>query len=381
MQEPVQDVGERNNLIVLPDRKEILVVCLARGLGGSTRSLVTVLEGLGPRFRRILCTPAEGSFAQLVSKRDLTEYRLEIPNRGVGLKGRLSRFEAMLRIGRWMRRHHRFVVAIHANGPEELNITAPIARIWGVRLVVWSHARDVSPWMRRMTPVVKLILRGTDVHFAAVSDSARNVLVEARLAELDDVSIIPNPIDANDVVGASVVGSDRTVVGFLGSDQSYKGLQFLPDIIHSLRDSPVHWKIFSNERSGQNAKAWERLRQFPPEVVSFPGKLSEVRDAYAQCDVVLLPSLEESFGRVAAEAMLNGLPVVASDLPAVRTVLGDGAAGLLFPPGDVGKACEALKRLVDDTDLRRDLGRQGRLLAGAFEPSGVVAQLTHLYQG
>jgi len=381
MQELVQEVSERNNLIVLPERKEILVVCLARGLGGSTRSLVTVLEGLGPRFRRILCTPGDGSFGQLVSKRDLTEYRLEIPNRGVGLKGRLSRFEAMLRIGRWLRRHHRFVVAIHANGPEELNIAAPIARLWGVRLVVWSHARDVSPWMRRTAPVLRMILRGTDVRFAAVSESARDVLVEAGLAGREDIEIVANPIDAKDVVAPPSSRSDRIVVGFLGSDQTYKGLQFLPEIIESLRDMPLHWKIFSNERSGQNTSAWEKLRQLSPEVISFPGKVSEVREAYAQCDLVFMPSLEESFGRVAAEAMLNGLPVVASDLPAVRAVLGDGAAGRLFSPGDMGEAAEALKDLLDSPELRQELGQQGRLLASAFEPAGVVAQLTNLYEG
>lgn len=380
MQELARDHDERAHLTVHELREEILVICLARGLGGSTRSLVTVLEGLGPRFRRILCTPGDGSFARLVSRRDLTEYRLEVPNRGVGLKGKLSRIEAMLLIARWMRRHHRFVSAIHANGPEELNIAAPLARLWGVRLVVWSHARDVSPWMRRMTPALRMILRGTEVRFAAVSESAREVLVEAGLVGPDDVEIIPNPIDANDVVAASRTGPDRMVIGFLGSDQTYKGLQFLPDVIASLDDSRVHWKVFSNERSGQNAKAWQRLRQLPPEAVSFPGKLSEVRDAYAQCDIVFMPSLEESFGRVAAEAMLNGLPVVASDLPAVRTVLGDGAAGLLFPPGDVGAAAVAIQDLLDDSELRQELGQRGRELAGAFEPAGVVAQLTHLYR-
>jgi glycosyltransferase involved in cell wall biosynthesis len=381
MQELIQEDYEQSDLTVLPNRKEILIICLARGLGGSTRSLVTVLEGLEPNFRRILCCPDDGSFGRLVAKRDLTEYRLDVPNRGVGLKGKLSRIEAMIRIARWMRRHHRFVSAIHANGPEELNIAAPIARIWGVRLVVWSHARDVSPWMRRMTPVLRMILKGTDVHFAAVSESARSVLAEAGLVDPGDVEIIANPIDASDVVANTKSRSDRMVVGFLGSDQTYKGLQFLPDLIDSLREAPIHWKVFSNERSGQNKPAWDRLKSFPPEVVSFPGKLSEVRDAYAQCDVVFMPSLEESFGRVAAEAMLNGLPVVASDLPAVRSVLGDGAAGLLFPPGDVSVAAEALENLLTDEKLRRDLGNQGKLLASAFAPAGVVAQLTHLYRG
>ena len=53
------------------------------------------------------------------------------------------------------------------------------------------------------------------------------------------------------------------------------------------------------------------------------GKLTDVRKAYAECHVVVCPSVRESFCRVAAEAMLNGLPVVGTDL-----VVDSGATAL-----------------------------------------------------
>ena len=80
---------------------------------------------------------------------------------------------------------------------------------------------------------------------------------------------------------------------------------------------------------------------------------------YARCDVVVCPSVLDSFCRVAAEAMLNGIPVAGSDLPPIRALLGDDEAGLLFPVGDTEAAAEAIARLVGDERLRV-AARRGR---------------------
>ena len=72
----------------------------------------------------------------------------------------------------------------------------------------------------------------------------------------------------------------------------------------------------------------------------------------------MCPSVLESFCRVAAEAMLNGIPVVGSDLAPIRALLGDDEAGLLFPVGDTHRAAEAIARLVADGG-RTALGAAG----------------------
>jgi glycosyltransferase involved in cell wall biosynthesis len=60
------------------------------------------------------------------------------------------------------------------------------------------------------------------------------------------------------------------------------------------------------------------------------------------------------------ETMACGLPVVASDLPAIRDVVRDGENGLLFAQGDAGALAAALRRLRDDPGLRARLGERGR---------------------
>ncbi|MGH2792385.1 MAG: glycosyltransferase family 4 protein [Actinomycetota bacterium] len=362
-------------------QREVLFVCLARGLGGSTRSLATVLEGLPSSFRRVVCTPSGGPFLRSLRERNLVEVHIDIPNRGRRLTGKLSRFAAMFKVASWVRSHRGAISAMHANGPEELNLVAPVARLYGVPVVVWSHARDVSPSMRRLRPLLRLLLRGVDVRWASVSGHARDVLVEAGLCLPDAVEIIPNPIDPEDVVGATTTGRDDVVIGYLGSDAPYKGFLLLPDVIEALGYEGVRWLIFSNERASRGNDAWTRLRALPAERATVVGKVADVGGAYAQCDIVFLPSLEESFGRVAAEAMLNGVPVVASDLAPVREVLGRDEAGLFFPPGDVIAASRRLRELIDDPSLRVAMGEAGRRRARQFEPRSVVRALTRLYSG
>jgi phosphatidylinositol alpha-mannosyltransferase len=279
------------------------------------------------------------------------------------------------KVGAWVQ-SNRPIAAIHVNGPEELNIVAPAARVFRIPVVVWSHAREVSPWMRRLSWFWPYVLR--DVKFAAVSPLARQVLVDGGLARSDEVEIVPNPIDPGDVVGVPD-GHEGVVVGYLGSDAAYKGFRLLPQIIAELDDLPIRWLVFADQHPSSDPEAWEKLRRFASDSVSVVGKLSDVRDAYARCDIVLCPSLQESFCRVAAEAMLNGLPVVASDLEPLRHLLGEEDAGLLFPAGDVHAAGKEIRRLVDDPGLRESLGANGRDRAGTFDPAVVVSRLSALF--
>jgi glycosyltransferase involved in cell wall biosynthesis len=123
---------------------------------------------------------------------------------------------------------------------------------------------------------------------------------------------------------------------------------------------------------------WSVLRA-ESERVEVNEKVADVRLAYRRLDIVFCPSRNESFCRVAAEAMMNGLPVVASDIEPLRALLGNDEAGILFPVDDVASASAALTRLVADPALRFRLGAVGRKRAHAFEPGAIADQLLDLY--
>jgi glycosyltransferase involved in cell wall biosynthesis len=87
---------------------------------------------------------------------------------------------------------------------------------------------------------------------------------------------------------------------------------------------------------------------------------SLMRGALALC----APSLAEGFGLPPLEAMALGIPVLASDIPAHREVLGDAA--VLLPPNDPDAWSCSLLRVVEDPGFSTLLGRLGATRAAGF---------------
>jgi glycosyltransferase involved in cell wall biosynthesis len=95
------------------------------------------------------------------------------------------------------------------------------------------------------------------------------------------------------------------------------------------------------------------------EAVTLPGR-TEIRDWLARADVFVHTSRWEGFGIVLLEAMLAGLPVVATRVSAVPEVVADGETGALVEAGDAEGVARELAALLADPELRRRLGDAGR---------------------
>jgi len=106
--------------------------------------------------------------------------------------------------------------------------------------------------------------------------------------------------------------------------------------------------------------------EFPKAVqerISLLGKLpdEEVDRILQQADLLVAPSLYESFGLVFPEAMRWGLPVIGSTAGAIPEIVEDRKTGLLVPPASPGELAQAIIALLVDPERRRTLGEQGRL--------------------
>jgi glycosyltransferase involved in cell wall biosynthesis len=85
-----------------------------------------------------------------------------------------------------------------------------------------------------------------------------------------------------------------------------------------------------------------------------------LRRLFDEADVFVLPTLSDCMPVAIIEAMASGLPVVATDVGAIREEVEHGETGLLVPPGDAGALALAVRSLLDDPDRRRAFGVGGR---------------------
>ncbi len=99
--------------------------------------------------------------------------------------------------------------------------------------------------------------------------------------------------------------------------------------------------------------------------VLFGGRFSneQLPEFYAAADIVIVPSTHEGFPLVVLEAMASGKPVVASNISGIPEAIKHGENGLLFEVGDVNQLAKHILTLLENPDLREEMGKKGRRIA------------------
>ena len=96
------------------------------------------------------------------------------------------------------------------------------------------------------------------------------------------------------------------------------------------------------------------------DAVRMPGRAGDVAEWLARAELLVHPARWEGFGLVLLEAMLAGVPAVASAVSAIPEVVAEGETGVLVPPDDPDALAQAIGALLTDTSLRSRLGTAAR---------------------
>lgn len=105
----------------------------------------------------------------------------------------------------------------------------------------------------------------------------------------------------------------------------------------------------------------------------------EIRNAYAACELFVLPSIYEPFGIVILEAMAQGKAVIATPNDGPKNILGK-ETGLLFEPGNAKKLAEHIDFLLENKKIAERMGRAGRKEAGKYVLGRFVDRLEGIYE-
>ena len=180
------------------------------------------------------------------------------------------------------------------------------------------------------------------------------------------VETVDNAVNLDDFPPGGADGEPPTVL-FVGVICRRKGLFELARAARALRERGVRdWNLIVVGGQGPTPQTEydEIVAEFATagltESLVGPEYGDQIKSRLGQADIFVLPSLSEARPRSILEAMLAELPVVASDVGGIPTVVEHEASGLLVPPSDPSALADALDRLAASEATRIRLGKAGR---------------------
>ncbi len=235
------------------------------------------------------------------------------------------------------------------------------------KVVAWFHMDfaamqydRLSRWMQRY---IRFVLSCCDYYVCLGQPLADKY---PPFMKREKIRIIPNGIP---VVASSVVAApapDRTTVLYLSNMAIAKGWQVLFRVAEVVcRQRPqVHVAFYGSPTADSSA---EELREafgssaFRDRIQYHGYVEGEAKErAFSTADMFCFPSFHEAFPLTVLEAMSHSLPVVASDVGAVREAVADGQGGYLVPAQDEQALAEVLLRLIDNSETRHRMGLYNR---------------------
>jgi glycosyltransferase involved in cell wall biosynthesis len=231
------------------------------------------------------------------------------------------------------------------------------------RVVWWQHGVPDGQWMDRLATLLPACAVGCS---SAASAEAQRAMRPRRPVFVVHPGV-PLPAQPLARQGLPGVPRGRPVVGIVGRLQPWKGQERLLEAVAALRREgrDLHLLIVGGEAHGFSAGFEGHLRSRVGALglddrVTMTGQVEDVRPHLAAMDVLVNASDNEPFGIVLLEAMAQGVPVLAVADAGPREIVVPGESGLLVGSSRPEALAEALRPLLDDTELRRRLGAGGR---------------------
>jgi glycosyltransferase involved in cell wall biosynthesis len=355
-----------------------IITRLDRG-GSAQNTMLTALRHDRSQFEPVMITGKAGSWdaqgghaATIDNLRVLEKERIRYHTvaslvRHISLPSDLAALWNLVLLLRQERPH---VVHTHTSKAGVLGRVA--AWITGIPVIVhtphghvfYGHFSAVPSWV--FLQLERALAWRTD-RLIGLTPAEKREHLERGVGQANRFAVVPSGIDLDRFRKARSNGkvipdwfecpSNARIIGSVGWLTDIKGHRFLIDAVALLRQTyhDLHLVIIG---SGDQHDAL--LRQAANVGISHAihllGHREEIEICLAGLDCFVLPSLNEGMGRALIEAMAAGLPVVASRVGGIPSLIEDGKNGLLVPAGDSSALASALRRILDDPTWSNELG-------------------------
>lgn len=293
-----------------------------------------------------------------------------------------------VRLARWLVKNR--VDVVHTQGPASLDLIAGIAcRMTGVPLVVTRPVmiEDMTTyprWLLRIYQTVDRIGMSLASVVVAISDQGMRRLTATNPNLTKKLRLVRNGVELTRFTPKPALNgnSGEFVVGMVAQLTPQKSWPDFLSVVHLLHskgvpvrglivgDGPLRFEL-------QRLAAEYRIA----DLVEFSGFQSDVRPWLERMDVFLFTSSWEGLSVAVIEAMAMGLPIVATDVAAIREQVHEGLNGYVRPYGDVLGMADACHTLWCNPHLRVSFGSEStRIANNQYSEERMVSGYSDVYK-
>lgn len=328
----------------------ILQICSARTIGGGERHVIDLSNELASR--------GHDMFLAAVPDSPLIERLSSVPRENcfaVPLRNALDVSSAR-RMARFVREHN--VELINAHLAKDYTMAAAAYMFSGVPFVITRHV------LFPMSRLHRLLLRNARF-VIAVSNAVADNLRREKIFREEKIVTVRYGVHSS---GFHVEHREHEgfCVGTIGNLDPVKGIDVFVEAASKVieRMPGVSFEIVGEDRAsdGRNEK---NVRQLIAKlglegIVELRGWSDKIAETLAGFDLFVSASRSESFGFVIAEAMLAGVPVIATETAGANEIIGDVPLGMLVPLESPDVLADAIVDLLNDEPKRRQLAKFSR---------------------
>jgi N-acetyl-alpha-D-glucosaminyl L-malate synthase BshA len=223
---------------------------------------------------------------------------------------------------------------------------------------------------RSYLPITRFSIEQSD-GITSVSEYLRRATIET-IGVRQPIEVIPNFVNcdeymrtANPALRAEWAPDGEPILMHLSNFRPVKRVTDVVEIFAKVREKMPAKLVMVGDGPDRGAAEWLVERKKLSGDVHFLGKQDRIYEALALADLFLLPSMLESFGLAALEAMACEVPVIATKVGGVPEVVTHGVDGYLVEPGDVAGAARYAIEILSVPERAREMGRKARESARA----------------
>jgi glycosyltransferase involved in cell wall biosynthesis len=362
------------------EKPVVLQVLVSTRAGGGPQHVLALARWLRARgWRPIVAGPADGPLFERFTEAGIEA--VEVPTHRLGLR-------AFARLRRLVR--ERSVRLVHSHGKGAGLYARLLARTQGLRAVHTFHGIHFE----RYGPLARAAYLALERRLGTWTDVVINV---SRAQEAEGLAlglftagqsrVVRNGVDVARLTAAALhrsearkeLGVDRhgPLVGCAARFDEVKRLDLLLDAVAAAGDPSLRLALIGRGEEEPRLRA-QAARLGLGERVAFPGELPDAARLFTAFDLYCAPSRKEGMPLGVLEAMALGVPVLASDIPAHREVLGEASSALV--PLTAAAFAGALSALMADPAARAALGAEQRTRARSeFDVRETLAAIEAIY--